>query len=582
MNNESLSPEMSMMVPPEYIGGVFKTGRYGKAAETLWKDIIPTYDVLDETSRRAWCFENMRVFSDGTLPSPEMQWKGVVDHWLSDLKLSTIRAKATKEDQHKIKEGTEMDIKAMMAVSASARAMEQSGGSASKYVAIITHSEQGDLDKQDAWSEFLLHDDGHGDKLARVIGDPLVKRYYIKLLRDAGYDSGQLDAFEKAEKVRYKHKSKETQEEKEEVVIKDLSVDHMSDVDAEAIRDGSPSDDKLVDFLRRKKPKKDNEPEFTYKGGFNSYIEKLLAGDSEDFILEKMDENIDDSGRWAAAKLACDAFLVDKYTDWEYRIDPNGNLQLNPFPGWGGDPLRAVLEPSFLPRKIKKVYSDEDKAVLDLTDEAFRPSDVFGLPGKKAPLSDEVLPASMVGHLKHYARFNEALSRFVGGSRAGGIPQWTDKTMGEDLPQIAELLDQVYGVRVTDGKHVVGAMMMRILEAKALALVSESHRPGFGDYTKILFGPKEISRPFLKIEQFLWGQDLDIKDGFLVSLTAGRTRIVLKDNMYHAEENIKNIWELLSTNDQDPQTRGRATALRATRLILESAKAVSKGFGLSK
>lgn len=523
--------------PPAEFVAIFRQGRYG-TYEKMWKDKVKFLDVLNAKDRLAWCFLNMGAFTNGIIPSPEQNWKAIIDTWSRDLDDSAFLAKASTEQLKEIKSTKEL-LRSMMAVSASARAMEQSGGAASKYVATLTVSRDGDLDKQDSWAEFLLHKDS--EKYRRVVSSPLVKTYYDRLLKDAGVtvqpgkDSGQGD-----NKV------------------------SIIEVNKEVALKG-----KLLEYLVKGKD---------YKGGFDAYVKEILLPGDNDF------------SHWAAAKLACDAFLVDKFTRWEYEITggknpkPEDELMIMPFAGWGGDPLRAILQPSFLPRVIKGVYSDEDKAIMDMTDAAFRPDDIFAKLGNIEPI-----PVSMVGHLKDYARYNDALWKFVGGSRAPAIPAWTSKIMNEELPAIAELLDQVYGGKgekdyPDTGKHLVGAMMARILETKALATTAESSRPGFKDNMKILFNvgdPKE-ARPFLEVEKFLWGPDLDAKRGFLASLVGSRTRLVLNRNYFGAEERLKNVWELLYTNDQDPKGRGKATLLNRVGFILDITNVIAKLTGKVK
>lgn len=614
--------ETSLMVPPPHIGGVFEQGKYGVVREMYWHELVSSHDVTDTQERRAWCFENIGAYIKN---GEEYPWKRVVDDWISDLDLAVAKAPMRQHGSRyaeeyrvtlqKEAEKTKDLIIAMMAVSSSARAMEQSGGAAAKYVAMITSQSpngQADLDKQDSWKRYLLANDP--EKLNTVIDDPLVRHYYDKLLRDAGI--GNVTEWE----------GKKTR---------------SFDINIAAARSGM-----LARYLKGNAQGFDEDvpqPDGTtlqvhHNGGFDGYVDYLVDQDDERFRMDLISDglvtahNEDDlSLRRAAAKLACDAFLVDKFTEWEYKITgenqdeeevygKNSALFMFPTEGWGGDPLRAILEPSFLPRRIKKVYSGQDGAILDMADEAFRPSDIFGLPGETALLGDKVIPPSMACHLKNYARYNDALWRFVGGSRAGGIPQWSDKTMGEELPSMAELLDQVYGgidirkdiekleeierkralnddekrrkrqledlrrriprnsqgEEVAIGKHIVGAMITRILEAKALALTSESLRPNWQDNFQFVFGEKQVARPFYKIEEFIWGKDRKVKDGFLVSLASGRTRIVFQGNLFGAEKTMTDVWQLISTNDQDPNGRNKAKTLHILRALAQSAAVISK------
>lgn len=558
------SPEIMSSYVPEHIGAVFQQGRdklrarewvVGPDGRYQYTELVPVLDIRDADERNRWCLENMRVFADGTVANPEKSWKPIVDSWLTELKVATTNTvlqmekdKLSSEDIKEFKRDckeTELDIKAMMAVSASARAMEISAGSAAEYAMHIAPPKPGarnpDLDKQDTWVEFLLHKDP--GKLNKVINNPLIKHYHDALLKDAGINNLQ----------EWRREDGKWQPSKWEV-------------------DRRALEGNLKRYL-------------TERNSFDEYIsDVLLASDTDEFMDEQGQKGLGDTARWAAAKLACDAFLVDKYTRWELALEEMLRSEeeraklgsdMKPTPGWGGDPLRAVLEPTFLPRRIKKMYQDRDGVILKMMDNAFRPRDIF-----RGELEGELLPASMVVHLKNYARYSDALWAFLGGSRANGIPQWTKETMGDALPSIAELLDQVYGTidkpKLNTGKHIVGAMMARILECKALAVAMESTRPGFKENLSTLFDPK-TGRPFLEAEQFIWGPNLDAKMGFLASLASGRTRFVFKNNDYGAETKIRDTWELLSTNDQDPKGRGRAKTLNMIGFVLDSIQAIAAG-----
>ncbi len=575
MSMPEARPEGAGREIPRHVGAVFDQSivRPSVYDYVTNKDLLPVLDIRKPQDRMVWALENIRVFSDGTLSRPEMRWKPVVDEWLTDLKTAASKV-VVVEDERKWARELELDIKAMMAVSSSARAMEVTGGSAAIYVSLITASENGDLDKQDSWAEFLLHKDS--EKLARVVNNPLVRFFYCHLLEDAGFSFPR----------EWKDASKPLKYEE------DIDRPGKLTLDVDKARSGP-----LVGFLRSKAPP--GAKDFEYRGGFDAYIADLLANnlvhpDVQAFILDEgFEKNIDTTSIWAAAKLACDAFLVDKYAKWEYEVTDvlsstvddkwENSYQLKPFAGWGGNPLTSILMPSFLPRDIKKVYLGKDKAVLDLIDSAFRP--VEALDKIK---ENKRLPASMVGNLKNYARYNDALWRLLGGSRAPGIPQWTNKIMQEELPTIVELLDQVYGgldnkdtINPSEpeniGKHMVGLMVARLLQCKALATAVESAKPGFKEKMRILFDAKGESRPFLEVLQFLWGPDLDAKRGFLVALTAGRTRLVFRGNEFKEVDGaLKDAWELLSSNDQDPNTRGRMKRLNTIGFILDSVQAFAK------
>jgi hypothetical protein len=332
------------------------------------------------------------------------------------------------------------------------------------------------------------------------------------------------------------------------------------------------------------------------RNGLNDYIaDELLRRDDDQFIEDQMGEEIDDECRWAAAKLAADAFLVDKFTLWEYLIDKENRFRLKPTPGWGGNPLRAILEPSFLPRRIKGMYKEEelypeDVQVLRFLDTAFRPEYLLEreteIDGRVRVAIKKALPEpSMTIHLKKFARYNAALSTIVGSSRALGIPQWTKDTMGKDLPSAIELLDQVYGVadepegmKIKLGKQLMGVITSRILHCKALATALESSQPGFKDRVTLLFG-KPVDRPFHEVLAFIFGPQLDYRRGFIDSLIGGRTKFIFRDNILGAEKEFKEIWELLATLDQDPETRGQTTLFYQLGFILDAAGILHETFG---
>jgi hypothetical protein len=275
---------------------------------------------------------------------------------------------------------------------------------------------------------------------------------------------------------------------------------------------------------------------------------------------------------------------VDKYTRWEFELTDKGRteepgnpnrLSMFPSKNWGGDPLRSVLEPSFVPRRIKGMYKDEDKVILNMVDVAFRPIDFIGQDGS-------LVPASMVGQLKNYSRYSDALWAFIGGSRATGIPAWTKDTMGTDLPNMAELLDQVCSsFKDGDnyvGKELVGVIMSRVLQCKALATAMESQRPGFKENLSLLFDTEGKTRPFMEVMQFLWGSNLDAKSGFLNNLAGGRTRVVF-EGIKETERSLQDTWDILQSNDQDPKGRGKKKVLNRVGFVLDMIQATNKNFG---
>jgi hypothetical protein len=566
MPEDERPPELMAAYVPIEFGAVFKQGKHrGRVYDPITKeDLLPVRDVEDKRERMAAFLSNIRHFSDGHVPNPEGVWRGVIDSWESELRHAADpnRGNLSREELRE----AEKEMKAMMAVSASARAMENSAGTAAAYVGYITATLQGsrpDLDKQDYWADVLLHRDK--EKLQRVINNPLVSYFYRQLIRDAGI------------------RNLDWNEEKGEWEGEGRKVDPDRAF-------GS----KLLDYLSNKDPYLKGPEKATWekKDGFNDYIAEVLldklldeskwGNEEEEFLKycwQKGKFGFESEHLWAAARLAADAFLADQYTQWEYEIRDflkEQDIRLNPCPEWGGNPFRAVLEPSFLLKEVKKMYPD-DEAFHNLLNTAFRPDDLInpdaikGVRDKKtrekiAAAIKKALPTpSATTHLKMYARYSDAWWVFYGGaSRGGEIPMWTDDTVGK-LDGIFELLDQVYGKEIKDpegverlGSHLMGIISTRVLVCKSLAATMESRSPGYRQKIALLFGhltPEEMAKPFMKVLKFLWGPDLSGDLGYLASLQGRRTRYVIRDNIFGAEKVLAETKDLLITNDQDPKSR---------------------------
>lgn len=533
---------------PTMIGAVFENGR-AKATTFDWKrfkEIVPVKKVEEKKDREIWSLENMRVFNDGTLASPHLHWKALIDNHLAEFRV------ASRNSNLSIKEirDTEKDIKAMMAISASARCMEASSGSTADYASYLTQADKPNLDKQDEWAEFIIH--GDEEKKHQALRNPMIRYFYNKIIGESG-----------------------------------IKVKFGKDKDANGNEIGEEKEQDRNwwrNFKQEDKEKAIESKLFSYldkdegKVSLNRYIEDILIGEMSSQDEEFWNnEGYDSSSMWSASRIALDVFLIDKFTRWSYLLgrkeDQNGFLttkpdenfkkQLKPSPGWGGDPLTGILDPSFLPRVVKNVYteSDEGKSILYRVDNAFCPRDL------SPRIEEEIekkLPCSMKVSLKNLARYSDALFTFLGSSRANGISRW-DKDMLGNLPTIIELLDQVYGgieIQKGDnaGKHLMGLITARIFECKAYATTYESASSNFSDKMAIIFGDLK-TRPFYQVEQFLWGEKTDFRSGFLYSLIGPRTRIVFKNNKYGAENYLEKTWQYLYTNDHNPAGRQALLAL---------------------
>ena len=555
--------QQSLREIPLYFGAVFAGGKNEVYVDR--PDLIPTLDITSEIDRTKFIFKNIHAFDYRF--GKASAWKGAIDDWMKDVAI----ADETIGIEPGVKREFLKRLKAMMAITASARAMEDSEGVAKKYlVTLLGGNEKGEpnLGEQDLSSSLLLHADP--EKLNKVINDPLIKPFYNRIMEDAGLDTGPSSEW---------------------IDQTPSTVKLEAGLTAENIRERSG----LVKYLKDE----------AKNGGIQKYIDDVLLVNVKDTALQDFDNDV----RMTAAKIACDAFLVDKWTRWEDelqehdKIQSDGkpvNLKLQPKEEWGGDPLKSILKPTFLPR-LKGVYTDkEDEVILKLVDSALKPDDIFAKIKSDAdkPEGDREyediskirpLVPSMVTNLKFYSRLSDATYKVFGGSMASGLPNWNRDAL-EEIPQIADLLTQVYGsktvkIRKTGeefpiGKHIVGDMMMRILYAKSLAATVESSKPGFAEKMDIIFNPQDKTRPFMEARVFLYGPKLNNHSGFMKSMAGGRTRLVIADNMFDAEKYYDQTWNLLETDDQGGGSG--AKSLNALGLAFDFLQSVGKNTGVIK
>lgn len=598
---EAMTTPESFAVPPPPANtvAIFREGRYG-IYERPWHDKVDFLDIDKPEDRDRWVFLNMAVFNDGTIPAPESNWRSVVDYWLTDLRdsarlyqrklerLRPVDAGKIKEVQKGVKQ-TERKIKAMMAVSASARAMEDSAAVPDRYLKHISMSrgDEPDTDAQDYMASFLLHKDS--DKYIRVITDPLVGHYYQKVLEAAHLKTFTPDpSLGIADTEPEWHKVIEKRDKATGKVIS-VKVVPWDDPDGKArcsrviiaSLEEMEKDDKIKD-IREKGKDSPNDPnnrliyylcKDAQKGGFEAFIEEVLLKEDADFISQNFGEDgLPETIRWSAARLACDAFFVDKFTRWTFQltsVDRTGSirseseiydgdsLRLAPRQDWGGDPFTNILQPSFLPRQIKRVYTEEAAVILDLIDKAFRPDDIFfGAEGMEEGLPDKILHPTAVEHFKNIVRYNQALGFFFGSSRAAMVPKFRMSDLRDSLEQTGEKLAQIYGTlgenRGKDtGKQIMGAIMARLILAKAVAArASMVNPPFFKEVFGTLTDPRS-SQPLAELREYLFGPGLDWRGGgFVADLISRRTKYIIKGNRFHAEEDLERAFKELATPEE--------------------------------
>lgn len=553
-------------VPPNEVVAIFRDSRLG-IFEGAWRDKVEFLDVRSPEDLKKWAFLNMEAFNNGIIANPHLKWKQTAEFWLTDLKdaarLADKKYGLGKEQKGKIREAETL-IKAMMAVSSSARAMAVTSGSMGTYANLITPGDAGrpDLDKADTDKQFLLH--GDEKKLALVLSDPLVRHFYAKVLEDAGYVIPP--DWETRDELTYKD-------------ILDLKLPRRADGTIDL--DRMTKDGGLADYLKR-------DEGIAQEGGFDRYIELLMEGELKDYVQSQKEAGHSEAEIWAAYKLACDAFLVDKYTEWEfaateveartkdvyhvYNQDKLGRKvveQIIPDVRWGGNPLTAVLQPSFLPRHIKKVYWGEDRAILDLIDNAFHPKEYFDL-DPEDPNYIRPFRASMVEGYKPIVRYLSAHWIFIGGSQADSVPIWTRDTQ-DQLHEIVKLLNHIWGPKGKDKpgetpakyRRHMGLMMTRMVRAKNLAAVAQTSKPGLREFGQLMFDPENRDRPFLEVMKWLYGPEYKMKSGFFADLTSPQFRFIFKPNPL-AEFEYQDGYSALRTMDQ---TMGRVRAAELARHV---------------
>lgn len=537
-------------VQPNYLGAVIQGGE--REMYVVDKGLIEMVDVSKQEDRDKFVLLNMYAFNFRFMKPGNMGtvWKQIIDQWEDDI--------TSAREKNPLLEKVEMEmltdkLRAAMAVSTSARAMEDSGGAWSTYGSLLTGGEKGaNNDWQDKNAKYIIH--ASPEKIELLLSDPLVKKYYDRLIDDTGLS-----------RVGLEWDLSDPKQQKPNILS--LYNPFLDPTKVNVNNFVSNAKDKLLEYIANRSPLVKYLKDSASGGGFNAYINEVLLNEVS------VEDSIDNRSRMAAAKIACDIFLVDKWTRWEDLVDRKGNLSLQPTQEWSGDPLKAVLNPTFLPR-LKGVYTGPDEVVLDAIDLAFRPKDIYlhindesmSTVGKPVEAKVRLTVPSMVTNLKTLARYNIALDKFLGGPMASNIPNWSSPVMN-DLSGgggVFDLVDQVWGAqkyKVPDGrggvrdyevgKHIAGTISMRILYAKALAVTLESDKPGFAQRLQTLFDPGNKTRPNLEILMTLLGPNRDGTRGLIKALQGGRLDFVLgKNNVLGANKYQKELMRLLESDDQ--------------------------------
>lgn len=504
--------EMLGSITAPHIGAVFEGSRAVRKVQDLYGRVeVPLCKVENDDDRQLWAFRNIHAFREYTSPIT-IHWYQAAQDWLLDVRTASSHGK--KEGDRLIpldtteKRGVreiENLVKAMVAVTASARAMDTSAGSMDAYVSALVGD---NLDRADTWSEFLVHKDrGKIDLLKR---NPAIHHYYGKILAD--------------------------------VYMTNSSGERTPRIDSQ-----------MVDFLKKGRD---------YKGGMREYVEQFLLQETDqelDQIFDQYPLFADDEVRMTAANLAADIFLIDEYTQWEYDTEhfyyqahqndqgvkeEDKKIQLMPTQNWGGNPLRAILEPSFLPKTIKRMYAG-DQQIWELVDDAFtfkiarEANDEFN--------KNYQLKPTMTTPLKALARYGQALMSFYGGSTAPDLAAWGKEQLDgkAGIPAILTLMNQVVGdaegtgdTQWPFGKDAMGWFTSRILYIKSLAAVRQFVQPSSFE----LVFSQEDKRNLKEIARFIFGSTIDFKSGLLYETASAGLGFKYKQN--RIERVVDTIYEI--------------------------------------
>jgi hypothetical protein len=530
--------------------------------------------ILDADGRKKWFTNNMHKRLRGRISGP---WFGVCKEMTDEIGSSVDTLRRSKRlnsnDKDQIK-SLETETVAAIAVSGSARAMEGSAGSAKAYLALLCGSSDpkaADAGIQDTLDDIILHN--HPDRLNQVLAISGVKTYFNKMLTDAGINATSFVAWDEKEKKQSEFK-------------------FQIDVFQKIVNGGLPLVEKFSKPGER----------------FGEYINETI---------DSLPEIGDTNAEFVNGRLAADVFLTDIFTRWQYGLlkqaesltnevveklkNNAGNdeekklsvdkfrekltdkiTKMKPIDTWGGDPLVHLEEPSILPRRFKKVYSDIGVEILDKLDAAFRPIDAINQVNDTKVC---LLPVSMAVNLKAYDRFSDALWQVIGGSVASGVASF-DVRFGESLNNVALLLFQVYGTMETSdgqpiGKELVGLMMARIVECKAKAAVSSTADPSLATMLGIIFEDETKGKgpmPYTESKKALWGPQSDGREGLIANWVSPQMGLKIKSGRFSAQKHIQEAFNLLDTNAASAQQRKDMRLIKKASIGMDAVEAFQEAF----
>lgn len=587
-----------------HIGAIFEGSRiFGKGADQWRRPLVEVFHVWDPNETVIWTFRNYEAWREfGQFTS---DWFTATIDYKTDIETAANKGKRvgevsdpTPEDPTRKKavyapltkiefdeaRKSESIMKAMMAVSSSARAMEQSAGVMDAYVMAMVGKNE---DHADTWQEFLIHKDSH--KLDILRGERYRKEDVDRGRKKKGgspVTAADIGSLKQEEWNNGRTELKMVPERGIPIVVhywEKLRADVSEDT-PEKIRErirqrkemrlrGDPPEtwppiykSKMVEYLdKRGRHYKEGA------GGMKEYVFDFLLNES-DAERERlvMEFGVDSQAMAAAAKLVTDIFLVDEYTSWEFGIHcieeefyeekrrnrtlkegpKDEMMQLKPVINWGGNPLTCVLEPSYLFRHVKRVYADSRGIeLLDAVDDAFR----MEIPSRMNPsFAENRLQPTMLEPLKALMRYARAISNLAGSSRANSLAGWDREALyGREvnLQNVFELMDQVEGdlsgvdrgedmPELPFGKHAMGWFTAKILNIKARAALLEIAKRGVGETITV---PEDEREELFSAARWIAGDGFKWKSGLMRELASSRTRFT-----FAGKSIIPETWELIS------------------------------------
>jgi hypothetical protein len=196
--------------------------------------------------------------------------------------------------------------------------------------------------------------------------------------------------------------------------------------------------------------------------------------------------------------------------------------------------------------------------VLDLLDEACRP---------KKHVGEAKLPkVSFIGtKAKSLDRRADLVSNaFGGGPRGEGIADIGGKIGEQQVRDFVELADTLNG----KDKELTGYQLTTMLAARALAITLKSPEPTLWERTAGRISVPEDIRalPNLDSLQFLFGQKIDGRGGYISEVLGGRMRVQLDPS---SESRLREVRSLLLSNDQNEAWRALGDLLNILGFALD-------------